>query len=247
MVARFLICPDAPDRMARASTAVLEVLAAAMAQAEGAPAIVKREQAQQWLRQQKYQPSVLHIGLGKRVGARLFVANATTTDHPAGEHPMFKAMAAANGRHHDDESLDEDTAGETPEGEGDEQVTAELVDGTDESTDGEFDVPDADESDDVSDEDEDEDEIDLDDEDLDVAHAPPGSPVPIRRTHSITPGFAGLGTRAVDQRSGLLQHPADGSLEILGTAKGGDGDPDRRARVHQAAAPMALARARRPS
>jgi hypothetical protein len=64
---------------------VLEVLAAAMAQAEGAPAIVKREQAQQWLRQQKYQPSVLHIGLGKRVGARLFVANATTTDHPAGE------------------------------------------------------------------------------------------------------------------------------------------------------------------
>ena len=33
----------------------------------------------------KYQPSVLHIGLGKRVGARLFVANATTTDHPAGE------------------------------------------------------------------------------------------------------------------------------------------------------------------
>lgn len=64
---------------------VLEVLAAAMAQTEGAPAIVKREQAQQWLRQQKYQPSVLHIGLGKRVGARLFVANATTTDHPAGE------------------------------------------------------------------------------------------------------------------------------------------------------------------
>ena len=45
----------------------------------------QREQAQQWLRQQKYQPSVLHIGLGKRVGARLFVANATTTDHPAGE------------------------------------------------------------------------------------------------------------------------------------------------------------------
>jgi hypothetical protein len=64
---------------------VLEVLAAAMAQADGAPAIVKREQAQQWLRQHKYQPSVLHIGLGKRVGARLFVANATTTDHPAGE------------------------------------------------------------------------------------------------------------------------------------------------------------------
>ncbi|XFC37427.1 DUF2145 domain-containing protein [Stenotrophomonas indicatrix] len=64
---------------------ILEVLAAAMAQAEGGPVIVKREQAQQWLRAQKYQPSVLHIGLGKRVGARLFVANATTTDHPASE------------------------------------------------------------------------------------------------------------------------------------------------------------------
>ncbi|MEG0184630.1 MAG: DUF2145 domain-containing protein [Stenotrophomonas sp.] len=64
---------------------VLEVLAAAMAQAEGGPVIVKREQAQQWLRAQKFQPSVLHIGLGKRVGARLFVANATTTDHPASE------------------------------------------------------------------------------------------------------------------------------------------------------------------
>lgn len=64
---------------------ILEVLAAAMAQAEGGPVIVKREQAQQWLRQQNYRPSVLHIGLGKRVGARLFVANATTTDHPASE------------------------------------------------------------------------------------------------------------------------------------------------------------------
>lgn len=64
---------------------VLEVLAAAMAQTGGGPVIVKREQAQQWLRAQHYQPSVLHIGLGKRVGARLFVANATTTDHPASE------------------------------------------------------------------------------------------------------------------------------------------------------------------
>ncbi len=36
---------------------VLEVLAAAMAQAEGAPAIVKREQAQQWLRQRSTSPA----------------------------------------------------------------------------------------------------------------------------------------------------------------------------------------------
>lgn len=99
-------------------------------------------------------------------------------DHPAGEHPMFKAMAAANGRHEDDEGhddhegYDENAAGETHDGEieGDEQATPELAGATGESTDGEFDVQDADESDesdDESDEDEDEDEIDLDDEDLD--------------------------------------------------------------------------------
>ncbi|ORV29175.1 ribonuclease [Mycolicibacterium conceptionense] len=92
-------------------------------------------------------------------------------DHPAGEHPMFKAMAAANGRHHDDESVDEDTTDATADA--DEQDTAELVGVADGSTDGEFDAQDADEvdeadeADDVADEDDDEDEIDLDDEDLD--------------------------------------------------------------------------------
>mgnify|MGYP000852583094 FL=1 len=64
---------------------VLEVLAAAMAQAEGSAVPADRTQAQAWLRAQAYAPSVLQIGLGKRVGARLFVANATTTDHPASE------------------------------------------------------------------------------------------------------------------------------------------------------------------
>ncbi|MCV7362072.1 Rne/Rng family ribonuclease [Mycolicibacterium neworleansense] len=99
-------------------------------------------------------------------------------DHPAGEHPMFKAMAAANGRHHDEESLDEDTAGEAVDGE--EQTTPELVDVTDESTDGEFDAQDTDEvaesdedldaedvdeeTDDESDEDDSDDDIDFDDE-----------------------------------------------------------------------------------
>lgn len=89
-------------------------------------------------------------------------------DHPAGEHPMFKAMAAANGRHHDDESVDEDTTDATADA--DEQDTAELLGVADGSTDGEFDAQDADEADeadDVADEDDDEDEIDLDDEDLD--------------------------------------------------------------------------------
>lgn len=109
-------------------------------------------------------------------------------DHPAGEHPMFKAMAAANGRHDEDhegaeghEGFDAHAADETAEGEGDEQVTAVQDEVTIESTDGEFDAQDADESDesddesdedsddDESDDDEsdDEDEIDLDDEDLD--------------------------------------------------------------------------------
>lgn len=107
-------------------------------------------------------------------------------DHPAGEHPMFKAMAAANGRHDEDhegheghEEFDEHAVAETVDGEGDEQVTPEDVDVTDESPDGEFDAQDVDESDEdesdesdedsdeESDEDEDEDEIDLDDEDLD--------------------------------------------------------------------------------
>ncbi|KAF1014228.1 MAG: hypothetical protein GAK31_03252 [Stenotrophomonas maltophilia] len=64
---------------------VLEVLDAAIAQANGQPPLINRTQAQQWLRTQDYRPSVLHLGLGKRLGARLFVANATTTDHPAGE------------------------------------------------------------------------------------------------------------------------------------------------------------------
>ncbi|WP_454791002.1 Rne/Rng family ribonuclease [Mycolicibacterium lutetiense] len=95
-------------------------------------------------------------------------------DHPAGEHPMFKAMAAANGRpdedgegHEGHEDFDEHAV-ETHDGEGDEQVTPEHADVTDESPEDEFDAQDADESDESDAEsDEDEDEIDLDDEDLD--------------------------------------------------------------------------------
>ncbi|WP_349984736.1 DUF2145 domain-containing protein [Stenotrophomonas sp. WHRI 8082] len=64
---------------------VLEVLAVAMASADGTAPLQDRTQAQDWLKTHDYRPSVLHIGLGKRLGARLFVANATTTDHPAGE------------------------------------------------------------------------------------------------------------------------------------------------------------------
>ncbi|MGV0745683.1 Rne/Rng family ribonuclease [Mycolicibacterium sp. XJ870] len=97
---------------------------------------------------------------------------AKVPDHTPGEHPMFRAMAAANGRH--DEDGDEDTtAQEVLESEGDdEQVAAaghrepengraptddEFEDSEDEDTD--------EDSDDDSDSDESEEEIDLDDDD----------------------------------------------------------------------------------
>ncbi|WP_264077518.1 Rne/Rng family ribonuclease [Mycolicibacterium houstonense] len=120
---------------------------------------------------------------GKKGGARPEeVQVAKVPAHAAGEHPMFKAMAAANGRHDEDheghEDFDEHAADEAVEGE--EQPTAEVAEATDESPDGEFEAPDTDESDeadedldsdeaeDDSDEDEsDEDEIDLDDLDDD--------------------------------------------------------------------------------
>ena len=64
---------------------VLEVLAAAMAHNDDGRLLVRRAQVQDWLKEQKYTPSSLHIGVGKRLGARFFVANAATTDHPASE------------------------------------------------------------------------------------------------------------------------------------------------------------------
>ncbi len=64
---------------------ILEVLAAALAQNEDGTLIVNRTQAQAWLKQHKYRPSTLHIGVAKRLGARFFVPNAAVTDHPAGE------------------------------------------------------------------------------------------------------------------------------------------------------------------
>lgn len=114
-------------------------------------------------------------------------------DHPAGEHPMFKAMAAANGRHdedhgegHGDFDEREQTDGEvgdepgTPEPAEETTVVefeAQVVGGSDDSdesddTDDSDDDTDLAEADDDSDEDDseddsDEDEIDLDD-DLDT-------------------------------------------------------------------------------
>jgi len=64
---------------------ILEVLAAALAQNEDGTLIVNRTQVQDWLKQHRYRPSTLHIGVAKRLGARFFVPNAAVTDHPAGE------------------------------------------------------------------------------------------------------------------------------------------------------------------
>jgi ribonuclease E len=101
---------------------------------------------------------------GKKGGRSDDVAMAKVPAHPAGEHPMFKAMAAANGKHEGDDS----------DGEGEENKAAEevaeldpetireaVIDTADEDLDDEdFDDSDEDESD--------EDEIDLDADDEDV-------------------------------------------------------------------------------
>lgn len=64
---------------------VLEVLMAGIKLSEHGPAVSRRFQAQAWLKTYQYKPSILHIGVGKRLGARFFAANAATTDHPGSE------------------------------------------------------------------------------------------------------------------------------------------------------------------
>ncbi|MGE8214345.1 MAG: DUF2145 domain-containing protein [Stenotrophomonas sp.] len=64
---------------------ILEVTAAAMAQAAGEPALADRSSALAWLKQKSYAPTRMHIGIGKRLGARFFADNVAVTDHPASE------------------------------------------------------------------------------------------------------------------------------------------------------------------
>ncbi len=64
---------------------ILEVFAAAMAQADDGTVLGDRDSALAWLRQQQFSPSRLHIGIGKRLGARFFADNVAVTDHPASE------------------------------------------------------------------------------------------------------------------------------------------------------------------
>jgi ribonuclease E len=115
---------------------------------------------------------------GKKGGKADDVEVAKVPAHPAGEHPMFKAMAAANGKHEDDEDIDgevdetkaaEEVAELEPDTIREAYVQAEDEELEDEDED--FDESDDESDDDESDDDEsDEDEIDLDadDEDEDI-------------------------------------------------------------------------------
>ena len=104
---------------------------------------------------------------GKRGGKAEDVALAKVPAHHVGEHPMFKAMAAANGRHDGEEGDGEDekkAAEEVAELDPDTIREAVVETADEELEDDDFDESD----DDESDEDEaDEDEIDLDADDDD--------------------------------------------------------------------------------
>jgi ribonuclease E len=103
--------------------------------------------------------------------------------HHVGEHPMFKAMAAANGRHEEDDALDGEAAdedGKTAEAvaEADtetlkkavvDSADAELDDDLDDDTDEDDDEDDSDDDVDLDEDDDDEDDDDEDDlDDIEV-------------------------------------------------------------------------------
>lgn len=64
---------------------ILEVTAAAMAQAEDGTILGNRDEALAWLTRKGYLPTRMHIGIGKRLGARFFADNVAVADHPASE------------------------------------------------------------------------------------------------------------------------------------------------------------------
>jgi ribonuclease E len=121
---------------------------------------------------------------GKKAGKPEDVPVVKVPDHPAGEHPMFKAMAAANGRHDDDESHDEnakehedldhlesaeDDVIETAHRDDTaEQLARETAAEDLDDEDSDEDVESDEDEDDDADEESDEDEIDLDSDDEDV-------------------------------------------------------------------------------
>ncbi|WP_018599243.1 Rne/Rng family ribonuclease [Mycobacterium sp. 155] len=126
---------------------------------------------------------------GKKGGKPEDMPVVKVPDHPAGEHPMFKAMAAANGRLHDDEEQDEhskeyeefddlesteddsvvaERGDDTAEQVARETAEEDLDDDENDDDDENSDEDDDDDSDEDDDEESDEDEIDLDSDDEDV-------------------------------------------------------------------------------
>jgi ribonuclease E len=113
---------------------------------------------------------------GKKGGRAEDVAVAKVPIHPAGEHPMFRAMAAANGRHEDEDGdvIDVDVEAEDAAQVGEldpdtiQQAVVEVAD--EELEDDDFESDEDESDDDESDDDSDDDEVDLDadDEDDDI-------------------------------------------------------------------------------
>ncbi|MFL0287738.1 Rne/Rng family ribonuclease [Mycobacterium sp. SMC-21] len=91
---------------------------------------------------------------------------AKVPSHPQGEHPMFKAMAAANGKHEDE--LDDEDATEDTEGLADEAADGDAVESaevlTELDADEDVEDDDADESEDDEDSEDDELEVELDED-----------------------------------------------------------------------------------
>jgi ribonuclease E len=95
---------------------------------------------------------------GKKGGRAEDVELAKVPVHPAGEHPMFRAMAAANGRHEDDDEVEGETAAEEVGERDPDTIRDAVVEAADEELeDDDFDEPDEDEVD-----------LDADDEDDDI-------------------------------------------------------------------------------
>jgi ribonuclease E len=87
---------------------------------------------------------------------------AKVPPHPQGEHPMFKAMAAANGKHEDE--LDEDEVAEDIADESADGVALESARGALVQADDDLDADDADEAEDDEDSEDDELEVELDED-----------------------------------------------------------------------------------
>ncbi len=105
---------------------------------------------------------------GKKGGRAEEVAVAKVPAHHAGEHPMFKAMAAANGKHEDGSESEEETNGaDTAAEEVAEADTDTIKKAVVGSADEELEDDDLDEDYDESDDDSDEDDEDSDEDDED--------------------------------------------------------------------------------